>query len=188
MSCRKWEKELALHAGGDLPRHRVAVVERHLSECPACSAYVDALRAERRAWRRDMEALSEGRELHGLENVSEPIAPSSCMTGRLAYGLVAVLLFVGMIWWAAQPPARVLDTASVPLQEDSPPIVAHVDAPIQTVPREWEPQEETYTITPREKVVPIRMQTRNPNVVIYLVPQMKTENQPEKEMDHEPFV
>ena len=46
MSCPKFENEVALFAGGDLPAGRRARVESHLRECAACRTLADDLRAE----------------------------------------------------------------------------------------------------------------------------------------------
>ena len=44
MTCDAWRGAILEHAAGDLAPHRMAAVERHLVECPAC-------RAESAAWR-----------------------------------------------------------------------------------------------------------------------------------------
>jgi anti-sigma factor RsiW len=45
MSCSKFETDIALYAGGDLPAGRIARVESHLAECADCRALADDLRA-----------------------------------------------------------------------------------------------------------------------------------------------
>jgi anti-sigma factor RsiW len=45
MSCSKFETDIALHAGGDLPAGSVARVESHLAECADCRALAEELRA-----------------------------------------------------------------------------------------------------------------------------------------------
>jgi anti-sigma factor RsiW len=45
MSCSKFENDVALYAGGDLPAGRMARVESHLVECPACRALAGELSA-----------------------------------------------------------------------------------------------------------------------------------------------
>ena len=45
MSCSKFETDIALYAGGDLPRARMARVEAHLAECADCRALAEELRA-----------------------------------------------------------------------------------------------------------------------------------------------
>jgi anti-sigma factor RsiW len=45
MRCANWEDQVALLAGGDLETAEAATVERHLSECAACSALAADLRA-----------------------------------------------------------------------------------------------------------------------------------------------
>jgi anti-sigma factor RsiW len=46
MSCSKFETDIALYAGGDLPPARIARVEGHLIECTDCRALAEDLRAE----------------------------------------------------------------------------------------------------------------------------------------------
>ena len=44
MSCSKFETDIALYAGGDLPAGRIAGIELHLAECGACRALAEELR------------------------------------------------------------------------------------------------------------------------------------------------
>jgi anti-sigma factor RsiW len=45
MSCAKFENDVALYAGGDLPAGRIARVESHLAECADCRALAGELSA-----------------------------------------------------------------------------------------------------------------------------------------------
>ena len=45
MKCIKWQAEIALHAGRDLPAADVPRVESHLAECADCRALLADLRA-----------------------------------------------------------------------------------------------------------------------------------------------
>lgn len=45
MSCTKFETDIALYAGGDLPAGRMARLEAHLAGCPDCRALAEDLRA-----------------------------------------------------------------------------------------------------------------------------------------------
>jgi len=55
MSCPKFEADVALYAGGDLPARRMARIESHLGACADCRALVEELRA-------GQELLSELRD------------------------------------------------------------------------------------------------------------------------------
>jgi len=44
MSCSKFEADVALYAGGDLPAGGVARIESHLAECAECRALAEDLR------------------------------------------------------------------------------------------------------------------------------------------------
>jgi hypothetical protein len=56
VSCRGWEERIALHAGGDLAEG-AAEVERHLAECAACRALLGEVRG----------SLAELRAAHAQE-------------------------------------------------------------------------------------------------------------------------
>jgi len=45
MSCSKFETDIALYAGGDLPAGRIARIEWHLAECADCRVLAEELRA-----------------------------------------------------------------------------------------------------------------------------------------------
>jgi|HubBroStandDraft_1064217.scaffolds.fasta_scaffold44474_3 hypothetical protein len=45
MSCSKFETDIALYAGGDLPAGRIARIEWHLAECADCRTLVEELRS-----------------------------------------------------------------------------------------------------------------------------------------------
>jgi anti-sigma factor RsiW len=45
MSCSKFETDIALYAGGDLPAGRIARIESHLAECADCRVLAEELRA-----------------------------------------------------------------------------------------------------------------------------------------------
>ncbi|HLY19793.1 MAG TPA: zf-HC2 domain-containing protein [Bryobacteraceae bacterium] len=44
MNCKKWESDIALYAGGDLPDGHLQPVEQHLAGCADCRALVEDLR------------------------------------------------------------------------------------------------------------------------------------------------
>jgi anti-sigma factor RsiW len=44
MNCNDWEERIALHAGGDLPPAEAAEVERHLRECAGCQVLASGLK------------------------------------------------------------------------------------------------------------------------------------------------
>jgi anti-sigma factor RsiW len=46
MNCSKFETDIALCAGGDLPAGRIARIESHLAECEDCQALMGDLRAD----------------------------------------------------------------------------------------------------------------------------------------------
>jgi anti-sigma factor RsiW len=47
MSCSKFETDIGLYAGGDLPAGRIARIEAHLAECEDCRALAKDLRVDR---------------------------------------------------------------------------------------------------------------------------------------------
>lgn len=61
MNCSDWEERIALHAGGDLPPAEAAEVERHLRECAGCQVLASGLK----------QSLALLKEAH-----DEPLAPA----------------------------------------------------------------------------------------------------------------
>lgn len=51
MSCKKWNTDVALFAGGDLPERRLARVLSHLESCADCRELAEDLRAGRALFR-----------------------------------------------------------------------------------------------------------------------------------------
>jgi anti-sigma factor RsiW len=47
MTCREFERRIALYAGGDLPVSEVAMVEHHLAGCADCAELAASLAADR---------------------------------------------------------------------------------------------------------------------------------------------
>jgi anti-sigma factor RsiW len=45
VNCSKFETDIALYAGGDLPAGQIARIEAHLAECADCRALAEELRA-----------------------------------------------------------------------------------------------------------------------------------------------
>ena len=69
MSCSKFESDIALYAGGDLPGAQIAPIESHLAACAYCRALLEELRLDR-------VALSELRD--------EPSGAGFSLRGALA--------------------------------------------------------------------------------------------------------
>jgi hypothetical protein len=164
MNCVEWETRVALHAGGDLAGAEAVEVERHLGECSACQLLWSGVRESlevMQAAHTEVPAAAHftavrGRVMAELERSARPWR-------RLAWisvvGAVAALLLLAVLW-----PSRVVHEAprllaSIPPAPDvvqaapvARPLVRHVVAQV-----------------PRRAPLTIKLQTADPNIVIYWI-------------------
>jgi len=176
MSCSKFETDLALYAGDDLPAGRVARIESHLAECADCRALAQDLRASQALLSelRDeplddaMVAQVHHRVLAEVKNTPWTWGAGFTPRGALAPLLTlaaALLLAVVLLWPRHQPkhvpvarvePAHVTPIAPMPGPDIVP--VRH-----RVVRRHMRP-------APAAQVGPpllVQFVTDDPNIVIY---------------------
>jgi hypothetical protein len=127
MTCDAWRGAILEHAAGDLAPHRMAAVERHLVECPAC-------RAESAAWRLLADeaqlavrlpappvarAMGKVRALAAAEASSGPLVPLTVRPGwsRKPWwpGVLAMAACAAGLFWMARSPV-----APIPIAPTSP--------------------------------------------------------------------
>lgn len=120
MSCDRWERQIALAAGGDLVESDGRALELHLDECSDCRrlhAEFAAVRAELRSLR-DVDSP----ELDALRlNVMNAVRGRRDSLLRSAVGLAAGLLAVSLGWTVYRPgeiappprPPAIVATAAV---------------------------------------------------------------------------
>ena len=116
MTCDAWRGAILEHAAGDLAPHRMAAVERHLVECPAC-------RAESAAWRLLADearlavrlaappvarAMGKVRAVAAAEASSRPLLPLTVRPGwsRKPWwpGVLAMAACAAGLYWMAGSP------------------------------------------------------------------------------------
>jgi anti-sigma factor RsiW len=175
MNCSDWEERVALHAGGDLPPAEAAEVERHLRECAGCQVLASGLK----------QSLALLREAH-----DEPLAPAhfSAVRARVVaeleqkrrpmwgYGLaaVAVALLVMLALRPGRTPVVTRSNRSLTVAALSPPAVREPVVPppphrrvVRRVVRPKVPD------TPDQEPLIVKLQTDDPNVVIYWIADRK---------------
>ena len=113
MSCSKFETDIALYAGGDLPAGRIARIESHLVECAGCRALAAELRAGRALLGELRDDPLEDAMLAAVRrNVLRQLwgRPSACggLSGRPYWklALAAALVLAVVLAWPRHPPAK----------------------------------------------------------------------------------
>ncbi len=181
MNCSDWEERVALHAGGDLPPAEAAEVERHLGECAACQVLASGLK----------QSLALLREAH-----DEPLAPAhfSAVRARVmaeleqkrrrgalwarrrawGYGLAAAV--AALLVMLALRPVRAPERRAPVVAANHPPAVV-VREPVVPPPphrrvarRVVRPK---VPDTPDSEPLIVKLQTDDPNVVIYWIADRK---------------
>jgi anti-sigma factor RsiW len=135
MSCERYENDLALHVEGDLPRHEVAAIERHLAICESCRAFCSGLEASQRMLKSLADEPIPAAALYAararvLDEITRPAAIGWRLArwGWASAAAAAVLVVALLIAWRAQqrpnahphstvavltPPSAVIDAAPV---------------------------------------------------------------------------
>ena len=177
MNCSDWEERIALHAGGDLPSEEAAEVERHLRECAGCQVLASGLK----------QSLALLKEAH-----DEPLAPAQFSAVRarvvaeleqarrpmwqwawslgLAAALVALLVMLALR--PGRTPVAVRSNRSLTVAALSPPAVREsvsAPPPHRRVVRRKVNREPTPQLEP----LIVKLQTDDPNVVIYWIADRK---------------
>ncbi len=172
MSCTKWEFDVALYAGGDLPAAGAAPVESHLAGCAACRALLDELRSEQSllADLRD-EPLADAMVTRVRHNVLARVsAPSRSLWGwRLAFA-AAVVLAVVLAWPRNRAVQQPVGVARVPSARVVPaPAIPAPVAPVRVLPARHRVIRRHRPAPPVERGEPLLVQfvTNNPDIVIY---------------------
>jgi anti-sigma factor RsiW len=170
MSCAKFEADIALYAGGDLPAARIARVESHLAECADCRALAEELRAgqallgELRDEPLEDAMLSQVRQRVMAEVRTARFTPRRALVPLLAFA--AALVLVVVLAWPRHAVKQV-------------PVVARVEptpvAPVAPVPaarvvavrhRVVRPHRRAPAAQPGPPLL-VQFVTDDPNIVIY---------------------
>jgi anti-sigma factor RsiW len=177
MNCSDWEERIALHAGGDLPPTETAEVERHLRECAGCQVLASGLK-QSLAWLKEAHAeplaaahfsAVRARVVAELEQKRRPL-----WRWAWSYGLaaVAVALLVMLVLRPGRTPVRrtpVVATNHPPVVVASEPVVP--PPPHRRVARRVVRANVPDTSSGEPLIV--KLQTDDPNVVIYWIADRK---------------
>jgi len=180
MNCRDWEERIALHAGGDLPPAEAAEVEQHLRECAGCQVLASGLK----------QSLALLKEAH-----DEPLAAAhfSAVRARVvaeleqkrrplwrrawSFGLAAAVVAV-LVMLALQPGQRLPQPLSNVRGSD----VSEPRTLESGMGRKLPPPHRrvarrvvlpTVPDTPDPEPLIVKLQTDDPNVVIYWIADRK---------------
>ena len=179
MNCSDWEERIALHAGGDLPPAEAAEVERHLRECAGCQVLASELQ-QSLAWLKEEhdEPLPgahflavRARVVAERENQRRPLWRRAWGYGLAAVAVVALLVMLALRP-GRTPVVAVRTNRSLTVAALSPPAVRepvvapqpHRRVARRVVKREPAPQPEPLIV---------KLQTDDPNVVIYWIADRK---------------
>ena len=166
MNCVEWETRVALHAGGDLTGAEAVAVERHLGECSGCQAFWSGLReslavllaAHAEAPPAAHFTAVRSRVMAELEHKARP--------GRwlawIAAGAAVTVLLLVALWPARVVPEAPRLVASIPPAQQ----VAKVAPAVTRVVR---PPHHAGVHAPRRAPLTIKLQTDDPNIVIYWI-------------------
>ena len=164
MNCADWEVRVALHAGGDLTGAKALEVEQHLGECSACQLLWSGVRESLAALQAAHEELPEathftavrGRVMAELERTARPWRRIAWISGVTALATLVLLL----AFW----PARAVPDAPRMLARIPPaPDVVRASPQIRPVVRQ------AVAHAPRRAPLTIKLQTTDPNIVIYWI-------------------
>jgi len=162
MSCPRYENQIALYAGGDLPGPEAEELKHHLARCPACAALLEDLRE-------NVVLMTElsGHAIAESEYVAlRAIRPRQWW--KVAAAAALFLVALGGIALKVQPEvapppalAQVRQWAPPP---QAPEVRKTVRAPVPVVAREPEQTAKTAS----EPMV-VKLLTSDPDVVIYWI-------------------
>ena len=174
MNCVEWETRVALHAGGDLTGAEALEVERHLGECPGCQAFWSELRttlADLRTAHADVPAAAHFTAVRSrvMAELHRGQRPWRRLAWISAVAAVAALLLLVSLRPAHVVPApkapRLL--ASIPPEREPVPVAPVVRHAARHVAHPA--VRHAVEHTPPRAPLAIKLQTDDPNIVIYWI-------------------
>jgi anti-sigma factor RsiW len=166
MICSKFETDIALYAGGDLPAGGIPRVEAHLRECADCRELVEELRtAQALLGELPLEEAMVAQVHHRVlaEIGRADLSPRGALAPLLA--LAAALLLAAVLFWPRHHAPKVVAVAS---GAGSKPAAASHAAP--TPPFVQKVRHHHHRRAPAAQPGPpllVQFVTDNPNIVIY---------------------
>jgi hypothetical protein len=164
MNCVEWETRVALHAGGDVTGAEAGEVERHLGECSGCQVLWSGVRESLAVLQAAHVELPEAahftavrsRVMAELERGARPWLRLAWISG---IAVAAALLLLVALW-----PARVVPQAPRLLASIPPaPAVAKASPVVRPRVRPMVARAQ------RKEPLTIKLQTADPNIVIYWI-------------------
>jgi len=169
MSCSKFETDIALYAGGDLPDGRTARIESHLAECPDCRALAEELRTGQALLSelRD-EPLEDAMLSQVHHRVLVEVGATTRQPSRLYWklALAAALLLAAVLVWprhrSGAAPRAAAASHAAQAEAGRGPAAAHGAAPLA-------PKHRRHRAPAAQPGPPLLVQfvTDDPNIVIY---------------------
>ncbi|MGA2736141.1 MAG: zf-HC2 domain-containing protein [Bryobacteraceae bacterium] len=164
MSCAKFETDMALYAGGDLPNGRIARIEAHLAECADCRALTEELRALLSELRSD--PLEDTMVAQVRQRVMAEVSAATRRPSRLYWKLAfaaALVLAAVLAWpWHSSKHVPVAPIARAEPSHVTPPPVNIVPARHRVVRRRRHAP-----VAQSGPPLLVQFVTDNPNIVIY---------------------
>jgi len=172
MNCSKFETDIALYAGGDLPPGRMARVEAHLGECADCRALAEDLRAEQALLGELRDApledamVAQVRQRVLVEVRRAGFSPRGALAPLLAIA-AALVLAVVLAWprhHSGAAPRVAAASHAAQAEAGRVPAAAHGAAPLMRKVRHH------FRRTPAAQPGPpllVQFVTDDPNIVIY---------------------
>lgn len=178
MSCTKFENQIALYVGGDLPAAQASRVASHLAGCAGCRALAEELRAGL-ALLGELgddpleEAMLESVHRRVLAQAASPARPPRRLYWGLAFA--AALLLAAILAWPRHPARH----TPAPLARVVPPAprTVPVDS-VKLVPVRRRVARRHHRHAPAAEPGPpllVQFVTDDPNIVIYWLIDRKTQ-------------
>jgi Putative zinc-finger len=168
MNCLEWETRVALHAGGDLTGAEAVEVERHLGECSGCRIFWSELRdslAVLQAAHAQVPAAAHFTAVRSrvMAELERSARPWRWVAWIAAAAAVSALLV------AALRPARLAPMPEAPRLVASIPPAPQVAEVVPVGPLVLRKTVAHIAHTPRRAPLTIKLQTDDPNIVIYWI-------------------
>jgi len=169
MSCAKFETDIALYAGDDLPAGKRSRIEAHLAACADCRALAEDLRTNQ-ALLGDLrdEPIEESMVAQVRRRVMAKVSPAPRRPARLYWklALAAALILVAVLVWPRRQvkPVRV---AHVERHIAPPQIAPAAQVSIRPVRHRIIRRRPRTPASPPGPPLLVQFVTENPNIVIY---------------------
>jgi anti-sigma factor RsiW len=174
MSCSKFETDIALYAGGDLPAGQIARIESHLAECADCRALAAELRALVIGLRDEPLEDAMVAQIH-QRVMAEVGGAAFSLRGALAplLALAAALVLATVLLWPGHSPKH---APVAPIARAEPSRIAP-SQPVNIVPVRHRVVRRRRRMPAAQPGPPLLVQfvTDDPNIVIYWLVNQKTQ-------------